>query len=147
MVDEDERLDRLIKYSFFGFQNTDLHHILCNTESEEKSFVNLRTFQRQASQQTSACFLGFLSCQDETYLMYAYQYANVEYGFAWETFYDESHRDSSILDDPPWYDFIQQGQLFKIKLNPKNPEEHIIIERPFREMNDTVIRLGTNPCR
>jgi hypothetical protein len=78
--------------------------------------------------------------------MYAYQYNNLEYGFAWETFYDESHRDPSLLAEPPWFDFVYQGQMFKIKLNPKKPEEHYVIERPFREIKDMVIRLGTNPC-
>jgi hypothetical protein len=146
-MDEDERLSRLINYNFFGFQNTDLQDILCEEESSGVSFVNLRDYKERTTQPSKACFLGFLSCQDSTYIMYAYQYCNIEYGFAWETFYDESHRNSTNINDPPWFDFIEQGQLFKIELNPKNPKEHIINERPFREMNDTVICLGTSPCR
>ena len=59
---------------------------------------------------------------------------------------EDSHRTPGIDDDPPWYEFIEQGQMFKIRLNPKLPEQHIVTERPFAAMNDTVIRLGSTPC-
>jgi hypothetical protein len=145
-LDEDVRLNRLINFSFFGFQNTDLNDILCNNEIPEKSFVHLEEHRDQATAPLEACFLGFLSCLDSTYLMYAYQYKKTEYAFAWESFYDDSHRLHGSYDDPPWYEFIEQGQMFEIRLNPKIPEQHIVTERPFAAMNDTVICLGTTPC-
>ena len=89
-----------------------------------------------------ACFLGFLSRYDATYLMYAYKTGGKEYGFAWETYYYESHRSEDMEEESPWYDFIEQGQLFKIKVDMANPVTHFIVERPFTAMNTTIIQLG-----
>jgi len=141
---EHQNLDRLINFSFFGFQSTDLDHLLASTSHEDANnpFRNLSDNAAQADTPAQACFLGFISRHDSTYLLYAYKYRQKEYGFAWEAYYDDTHRSFDSEVEPPWFDFVTQGQCFKIKIARKDPAAHFIIERPFNQMNGTVIQLG-----
>ena len=145
-MDQDQRIDRLITYTYFGYQVTDLAEILRKgKEGECNPFYNLAKNRDKVNTDVDACFLGTLSLYDSTYLLYGYKFKKKEYGFAWETYYDETHRAFDMDDDSSWYDFIEQGQYFKIRIDSSQPEIHFITERPFNAMNKTVIQLG--PCR
>jgi len=146
-LDDTQKLDRLIDYSFFSFQNTDLADLLQKSREDEdcNPFRNLRKNSNVVDKDVQGCFLGYLTLNDATYLMYAYKYRGKEYGFAWETYYDETHRAFDMEAESSWYDFIEQGQFFRIRIKRSEPEVHFISERPFNIMNGTVIRLG--PCR
>jgi len=142
--DEHQNLDRLIDFSFFGFQSTDLETLLetANHDTTINPFKNLRENVDIVDTPAQACFLGFINRQDSTYLLYAYKYRRKEFGFAWEAYYDETHRAFDSEEEPPWFDFVAQGQCFKIKVSRKDPAIHFITERPFSQMNSTVIQLG-----
>jgi hypothetical protein len=145
-LDQDQRIDRLITYSFFSYQSIDLAEILRKAQENEcNPFFNLAKNSEKVNTDVNACFLGTLSLEDSTYLLYGYKYNNKEYGFAWETYYDETHRALDMNSESTWYDFIEQGQYFNIRIDKAQPEIHHITERPFNAMNKTVIQLG--PCR
>ena len=144
-MNHDDQLDRLVSYCYFRYQNIDLINLLESKDKSFSPFVNLHDNLNQVTDESKACFLGFLARYNFSYLMYAYKYKGKEYGFAWETYYDESVNDSDLDSEPPWYAFITQGQMFTIKVNKHNPFAHYIIEKPFSNMNGVVIRLG--PCR
>jgi len=141
----DPELNTLISYSYFGFQSTDLERLLKQVHYDSPDYFKLCEYKDRVDVEVQACFLGFLDAGSSTYLMYAYIYNGKEYGFAWETDDQEIISNSSHFADPPWYEFIRQGQSFKIKLHKVNPYLHYIIEKPFVLMNSTVLRLG--PCR
>jgi hypothetical protein len=142
--DEHQNLDRLIDFSYFGFQSTDLETLLesAGHNAAYNPFRNLRENAEKVDTPVQACFLGFISRQDSTYLLYAYKYRQREFGFAWEAFYDDTHRAFDDEEEPPWFDFVSQGQCFKIKIARNDPATHFITERPFNQMNSTVIQLG-----
>jgi hypothetical protein len=144
LLDDNQNLDRLIDFNFFGFQSTDLEHVLesANHDSVPTPFKNLRENSETVDTALQACFLGFIYNRDSIYLLYAYKYRREEFGFAWEAYYDDTHRTLDLEDEPPWFDFVQQGQCFKIKIAKSNPAIHFITERPFTQMNSTVIQLG-----
>jgi len=144
-MNSDERLNRLVSYSFFGYQNTDLADLLDHKHNDTSPFLNLRNNQNLASEEVEACYLGTLTGYESSYLMYAFKFQGKEYGFAWEAYYDETHRAFDLDDEPPWYNFIEQGQMFKIKIAKDDPYIHYITEKPFSNMNGIVIKLG--PCR
>jgi len=138
-------VDTLVAYSYFGFQNTDLEQLLQNESHSSAEVINLGKFRDAVDQEVSACYLGKLKSNNSTYLIYAYIFNNKEYGFAWDTDQEEIICHSNHLSDPPWFEFIKQGQLFRIKVNNNNPYLHYITEKPFAFMNSTVLKLGT--CR
>ena len=144
-MDPDERLSRLVSYGYFGYQNIDLDHVLKTKDSVHSPYVNLRNNLSRVNDECKACFLGILTRYDSNYLMYAYKYKGKEYGFAWETYYGDMQSDDILEGELSWYNFIEQGQLFKIKVDNQNPFNHFITEKPFSAMNSTVIQLG--PCR
>ena len=142
--DEHQNLDRLINFSYFGFQSTDLEILLDSAKDDntDSVFTDLRENADRVETAVQACFLGFINPRDTTYLLYAYKYRQKEYGFAWEAYYDDIHRSFDSEAEPPWFDFIAQGQCFKIKISREDPSTHFITERPFNQMNGTVIQLG-----
>ena len=144
LQDENQNLDRLIDFNFFGFQSIDLEHLLesASHDSIATPFKNLRENADAVDTPLQACFLGFINNRESTYLLYAYKYRRKEFGFAWEAYYDDVHRTLDLEDEPPWFDFVPQGQCFKIKIARDDPSVHIITERPFTQMNSTVIQLG-----
>jgi len=141
----DQELNILIAYSYFGFQDTDLEQLLKQASHNPDHFINLRGNKDQVSGEIRACFLGFLTVQDSMYLIYAYIFNNKEYGFAWESDYEEVFTHSNSIADPPWFEFIKPGQSFKIRVNDDNPYLHFITEKPFAFMNSPVLKLGS--CR
>lgn len=145
-MDENLRLERLISFSFFSFQTTDLAEIIRKAKDNEcNPFHNLEENSDKVNTISEACFLGMLNLYESAYLLYAYKFRGKEYGFAWETYYDESHRVDDLDMESSWYDFTEPGQCFKIRIDKQDPAVHYIIERPFNAMNKTVIELG--PCR
>ena len=143
-MDQDQRIDRLITFRYFGFQTPDLAEILRKAKANEcNPFHVLEKYTDRVNTAVNACFLGSLALYESTYLLYGYKYRKKEYGFAWETYYDETHRAADMDAESAWYDFVEQGQYFKIKVDKRDPEIHFIIDRPFNGMNKTVIQLGT----
>ncbi len=143
---QDQRIDRLITFRYFGFQNIDLAEILRKAKDNEcDPFHVLEKYADQVNTVVNACFLGPLALYESTYLLYGYKFRRKEYGFAWETYYDETHRAQDMDSESAWYDFLEQGEYFRVKINKQNPVIHYIIERPFIAMNKTVIELGS--CR
>jgi hypothetical protein len=144
-VPHDAELYTLIAYSYFGFQNTDLEHLLKNISHNSADLINLRKCKDLADQEVYACFLGALNVHSSVYLMYAYIHDNKEYGFAWDTDNEEMFSHSIHPVEPPWFEFIKQGHLFRIKINKTNPYLHYITEKPFAFINGPVLKLGS--CR
>jgi len=142
-LDQDQKLDRMITYSFFSFQCADLEMVLQKAKANEcEPFQNLAKNQQKVNTDAQACYLGILNRKGCTYILYAYKYRHKEYGFVWESYCDD--RDE-MDTEATWYDFIEQGQYFKIRIDKDNPDIHYIKERPFTGMNRTVIQIG--PCR
>ena len=74
-MDQDQRIDRLITYSFFSCQVTDLAEILRKAEQNEcDPFHNLAKNGESVNTSVNACFLGSLTLYDSTYLLYGYKY-------------------------------------------------------------------------
>jgi hypothetical protein len=144
-INLDQDLNTLIAYSFFGFQDTNLELLLKQAAHKSDHFINLRENKVWVNGEIQACFLGFLAVQEAMYLIYAYIFNNKEYGFAWESEDEESPAHPNCIADPPWFEFIKPGQLFKIRINEENPYQHYITEKPFACMNSPVLKLGT--CR
>ena len=144
-MDPDERLSRLVSYCYFGYQNIDLDDLLKSKSNTFSPYVNLRDNSGRVNDECKACFLGFLTRHGSSYLMYAYKYMGKEYGFAWETYFDDALNDDNLESELSWYNFIEQGQLFNIKVDIQDPFRHFIIEKPFSAMNGMVVQLG--PCR
>ncbi len=130
-------------YKYFAYQNIDLINRLEESLDPGEIFFNLNEFKESAETECTAYFLGYLSKYDSTFLKYAYIFKNVEYGFAWETFYDERHRAYSSENENVWYDNIKQGDSIEILINRSFPERHYITGSIFQKMNDNVIFLGT----
>ena len=137
-MNQDERLDRLISYNFFGYQNTDLMAQFSDT----LSYINLRQNSNLVKIEITACILGFLNRHDSSYLMYAYKFKEKEYGFAWEILGAELDDEAEDGVTDAWFDFIQVGDTFNIKIDKKKPEVHFIIDKPFSAMNGPVLKLG-----
>lgn len=90
-----------------------------------------------------ACFLGFRRRNDDSYVLYSYVYRDKEYGFLWETFFDETQRAASGGEPRVWYDGISEGHMFRVRISMKDPKHHVILDEPFTGMNDgQVIYLG-----
>ncbi len=146
VLDQDQRIDRLITFRYFGFQTTDLAELLRKAKDNEcDPFHDLEKYKERVNTVVNACFLGSLALYESTYLLYGYKFRKKEFGFAWETYYDETHRALDMDSESAWYDFIIQGEYFRIKIEKEHPEVHYIMERPFHAMNKTVIELGS--CR
>lgn len=144
-MDSDERLSLLVSYCYFGYQNIDLDDLLKTKDDTFSPYANLRDNFNHVDEDCKACFLGFLTRYESSYLMYAYKFKGKEYGFAWETYFEDMQNDNDLESELSWYNFIEQGQMFKIKVDSQNPFSHFITEKPFSAMNGMVIQLG--PCR
>lgn len=95
-----------------------------------------------------ACFLGFRRRDDASYILYAYVHKDREYGFLWETFFDEAQRAASGGEPHVWYDDIREGHKFRVRVSMKDPKQHVILEEPFTGMNEgQVLYLGDKDLR
>ena len=145
-MDQDINIERLVTFRYFGFQTTDLAELLRKAKDGEcDPFHDLETYKDRVDTPVNACFLGSLALYESTYLLYGYKFRKKEYGFAWETYYDETHRSADMESESAWYEFVEQGHCFKVKVLKREPEVHYVMERPFNAMNKTVIELGS--CR
>jgi hypothetical protein len=91
----------------------------------------------------TAHFLGFRRRQEASYVLYAYHYKDAEYGFLWETSFDEADRAKNGGEPHIWYDDIREGDTFRVRIRLKDPRQHVIMDLPFTGMNDSsVIFLG-----
>jgi hypothetical protein len=91
----------------------------------------------------SAHFLGFRRHDDASYVLYAFRFRDAEYGFLWETSFDETDRAKNGGEPHIWYDDIREGDTFRVRVRLKDPKQHVIMDLPFTGMNDSsVIFLG-----
>jgi hypothetical protein len=90
-----------------------------------------------ASEEAIATCHGWVMRYDCTYICYSYVVAGVEYAFAWETYWDETHRGYSG-DAPLWYDALGPGVRFKVRVSPSDPKLHIPAETRFENLTNPI---------
>jgi hypothetical protein len=59
---------------------------------------------------------------DDWYLIYSFIAKDGEYGFGWETYWDETHRGYS--GEKAWYDILVTGAVFPVKYLSSDPSVH-----------------------
>lgn len=93
--------------------------------------------------EVEAVYLGFRRCGDDSYLLYAYRHKDREFGFLWETFFDETERAKSGGEPHVWYDDVEPGHCFRVRFSMKDHRQHVALDEPFTGMNDgQVVFLG-----
>lgn len=103
-------------------------------------FHKLEEYADLAITPVSGHYLMTRQLYDWSFLVYAYRFDGTTYAFAWETPYDEMHR--GYRGGPStWYDEISQGQPIAIKVNPRAPHEHFIVDEVFHHANQGVTFL------
>lgn len=76
----------------------------------------------KTDKETLARFHAFVSDCDHWFLAYSYFIGDTEYGFIWETPYDEIHRKYNNVK--VWYDDCGSDTYFTIAYNSKDPKVH-----------------------
>jgi hypothetical protein len=115
-----------------------------NTKRSEQH-IDLNSFQSSAEKEAWAWNLRPQRYGEDTFIRYIYEYGRFKYGFAWTTPWDEAHRmcdPQGMQEEPEWYDDIYLGQRYKIRITPRRPKEHLIIDPVFAAMNSSVFYLG-----
>lgn len=87
---------------------------------------------------SAVCF-GFRRHHDDTYLLYGYRFKDREYGFLWETYFDEAQRASGGGEPRVWYDDVREGDVFPVRIRLKDPRQHVVLEGPFTGINDSEV--------
>lgn len=132
------------EYRFYLFSDADLAGIFSgNAAVYVKLGKDPETAYAEDGREIEAACLGIRRHDADTYLLYAYRYKNREYGFLWETFFDEADRAKSGGEPHVWYDDVAEGAQFRVRISMKDPKQHVALDVPFTGMNDgQVLTLG-----
>lgn len=87
-----------------------------------KCVIDPKTAKAKADKNALARFHAIVSDCDHWYLAYSYFIDDTEYGFIWETPYDEIHRRYNNVK--AWYDDCGSDTYFTIAYSSKDPKLH-----------------------
>jgi hypothetical protein len=95
---------------------------LSNAAKKGGMHIDPKTAKARSDKQTLARFHAFVSDCDHWFLAYSYFIGDTEYGFLWETPYDEIHRKANNVK--AWYDDCGSDTYFTIAYCSKDPRLH-----------------------
>jgi len=87
-----------------------------------KCFIDPKAARAKADKNTLARFHAMVSDCDHWFLAYSFFVGDTEYGFLWETPYDEIHRAYNKVK--VWYDDCGSDTYFTIAYSSKDPKLH-----------------------
>jgi len=91
-------------------------------KTDGKCVINPKEAKAKADKDTLARFHAMVSDCDHWYLAYSFFVGDTEYGFLWETPYDEIHRAYNKVK--AWYDNCGSDTYFTIRYCSKDPKRH-----------------------
>jgi hypothetical protein len=97
-------------------------------DPQVKRVTNTEEEKDKVTEKTRAIYVKSVRDGDATFVIYSYVVGNKEYGFAWETLYDETHRAYSgdTHKQPYWYDKLQPGADFLVTYSKTEPWRHYV---------------------
>ena len=102
--------------------------------AEKHEYIDTEKVSRAAGEEAEATCCGWKTRYDCTYICYSFFAEGAEYAFAWETYYDETHRGYS--NERVWYDELTQGVRFKVRYVKGDPRLHFPADKRFESLTN-----------